>query len=257
MFEFVQGIFRQAFNEVDECSAALEKRDMIWWCIELASLAYGEGHQLQIDLVAGRKAGTVAANVILLLEHPPVFTLGRRGGRENLRVPESFLQDSGIPLVHIERGGNITYHGPGQLVSYPIIDLHAAGMTLTDYVGRLEEVLIRTAADFGVHSGRNPINRGVWVGNQKLASLGIAVRRGITFHGFALNVNVGLEPFGWINPCGLEGIGITSLECELNQKIPMDQVRRVVKGHLQTQFSMELVAMTLPELQARLKTGVQ
>lgn len=222
--------------------------------MELPSLDYREAHQLQINLVAARKSRAVGADVLLLLEHPPVFTLGRRGGKDNLKVSESFLQEAGIPLIPIERGGDITYHGPGQLIGYPIIDLHAAAMTLTDYVQRLEEVLIRTAADLGVTGGRNPINRGVWVGNRKLASLGIAVRRGITFHGFALNVNVGLAPFDWIHPCGLQGIGITSLQRELQQEIPLNRVREILKEHVQALFGMQLKAMTLPKLRALIQS---
>lgn len=228
---------------------------MTWWCVELSSIDYREAHQLQIELVAARKSGQIAENVLLLLEHPSVFTLGRRGGRDNLRVSESFLEESGIPLIHIERGGDITYHGPGQLIGYPIIDLHAAKSTITDYVGRLEEVLIRTAADFGVVGERNPRNRGVWVGNRKLASLGIAVRRGITFHGFALNVNVGLDPFGWIHPCGLHGVGITSLERELQRQVPLNQVRKILKTHVRSVFDTDLSPLALAQLRAAMEAS--
>lgn len=211
-----------------------------WLCSELSLFDYEKARDLQVGLVASRKSGFVPADILLLLEHPSVFTLGRRGGRENLTVSEAFLKESGIPVVHVERGGNITYHGPGQLIGYPIMDLHAAKLTVTEYVGRLEEVMIRTAAHWNVRAGRNALNRGVWVGKSKLGSLGIAIRRGITFHGFALNVNLSLEPFGWINPCGLKGIGVTSLERELSKKLSMKEVLEQVKLNFKEVFQVEL-----------------
>lgn len=210
-----------------------------WTCEDYPVIGYREAWDLQLRLVEARKAGQVK-DTLLLVEHPPVFTLGRRGGRENLSVSEEFLQERGIPLMHAERGGDITFHGPGQLVGYPIIDLHAAGLGVTEYVGRLEEVMIRTAAHWGVDAGRNSLNRGIWVGNSKLGSIGIAIRRGITFHGFALNVNICLEPFTWINPCGLQGIGMTSLELETSRKLPMDEVRGQVKNNIEAVFGIEL-----------------
>ncbi len=184
-------------------------------------------------------------NILLLLEHPPVFTLGRRGGRKNLRVSEDFLQRSGVEVVHAERGGDVTYHGPGQIVGYPIVNLHAAGITVTEYVERLEEVMIRTARRWGVSATRNPVNRGVWVGNNKLGSIGITVRRGVTFHGFALNVNTGLEPFGWINPCGLTGIGMTSIERETAREVAMGEARREMVKNFEEIFEADL-SLRLP-----------
>jgi len=214
-----------------------------WLCADLPRLDYRKARELQLELVAARKSGILPSDILLLLEHAPVFTLGRRGGRENLTVSENLLQERGIPVVHVERGGDITFHGPGQLVGYPIINLHAARLTVTDYVERLEEVMIRTAGYWGVRAGRNALNRGIWVGNSKLGSIGIAIRRGITFHGFAFNVNPSLEPFTWINPCGLKGIGITSLERELSRKLSMREVREQVKQNIQAVFDVELEQM--------------
>ena len=224
-----------------------------WLCVDEAVLDYREAWRLQVELVAARHAAVLGTDIMLLLEHPPVFTLGRRGGRENFRVSESFLEKSGIPTFHIERGGNITFHGPGQLIGYGIVDLHAAKLTVTDYVTGLEEIMIRTAAHWGVIAERNPINRGVWVGNTKLGSIGIAVRRGITFHGFAFNVNISLEPFSWINPCGLKGIGVTSLERELAQTLPIAEVREVLKHNIETVFRVKLALTELAALEAMLK----
>lgn len=211
-----------------------------WLCADFSILSYKEAWDLQVELVDARRSGIIPANILLLLEHPPVFTLGRRGGRENLTVSEDCLQKLGIPIMHVERGGNITFHGPGQLVGYPIMDLHATQLTLTGYVECLEEVMIRTASHWGVEAGRNTVNRGVWVGNRKLGSVGIAVRRGITFHGFALNVNLSLEPFSWINPCGLQGIAMTSLELELSHEVSMTEAREQIKRDIETIFQAEL-----------------
>jgi len=216
---------------------------MDWYCLELPLTDYETARKLQIDLVAARKQGRLQNNVVLLLEHPPVFTLGRRGGLENLTVSQAFLQRMGIAVIPAERGGNITFHGPGQMVAYLIIDLHSARLTVTEYVEKLEEVMIRTAADFGVHAERNAMNRGVWVGNSKLGSIGIAVRRGISFHGFAFNVNVSLEPFEWINPCGLHGVGVTTLVYERGENLSLTSVREQIKQHIEIIFDVKLKMM--------------
>ena len=139
-----------------------------------------------------------------------MFTLGKRGGRENLLVPEETLARHGIPIVQVERGGNITYHGPASSWSTPSFTC-GVGIGVVDMVDRLEEVMIRTCARMGCPAGRNALNRGVWVGMKKIGAIGIAVRRGVSFHGMALNVNIDLTPFGWIQPCGLKGVGVTSI----------------------------------------------
>ena len=213
--------------------------------------------ELQLGLVAARKSGLLRADAFLLLEHASVLTLGLRGGLENLSVSESFLKERGIPIVHVERGGNITYHGPGQLVGYPIMDLHAARLSVSGYVNRLEEVMICTAASFGVRAGRNALNRGVWVDNSKIGSIGIAIRGGITFHGFAFNVNLSLEPFGWINPCGLQGIGVTSLEKELSCKLSTDDVRREIERNMERIFCVELKSSDLILLQCHSRASIE
>lgn len=219
-----------------------------WLCIDLPSTEYREAWYLQSNLVAALKNKIINNNIILLLEHPSVFTLGRRGGLNNLSVPENFLEKAGIPVIQVERGGNITFHGLGQLVIYPIIDLQLARLTVVDYVENLEEVMIRTAAEWGIKAARNPLNRGVWVGNNKLGSIGIAVRRGICFHGMALNVNISLEPFEWIHPCGLQDVGVTSMERELACKLSMKQIRETIKCHLKAVFDVNLMMTRLEEL---------
>ena len=216
--------------------------------IELPAMEYTRAWDLQSNIVAARKDGVLDKDIVLLLEHPPVFTLGRRGGLKNLTVSEDFLNNAGIPVIHVERGGDITFHGPGQIVMYPIIDIRVARLGVLDFVEHLEEVMIRTASDWGINAERNPVNRGVWVGNNKLGSIGIAIRRGISFHGIAFNVNLSLRPFGWIRPCGLKDIGMTSMVQELSRKVSMAQVREAIKRHVEAVFSVELVMTDLEEL---------
>ncbi len=224
------------------------ERPVTWRVFEPGLLDYSEALRLQHRIVAARKTGALATDLLILLEHPPVFTLGRRGGRENLIVPPELLANAGIQVIQAERGGNITYHGPGQLVAYLIRDLEAAKMGVKDFVHFLEEVMIRTAAEWGVAAERNPVNRGIWVGNSKMGSIGIAIRRGITYHGLAFNVDVSLEPFGWINPCGLPDVGVTSLKQASGRSLDMPSVRRVFKSHIQTIFGTELVALEQDEI---------
>jgi lipoate-protein ligase B len=222
-----------------------DKGLLTWYVVDVGVVPYSEAWDLQARLVEARVSGSLLNDVVLVLEHPAVFTLGKRGGRENLLVPEETLARQGIPIVQVERGGNITYHAPGQLVLYPIIHLERAGIKVVDMVDRLENVMIRTCAEWGIQAGRNPLNRGVWVGLKKIGAIGIAVRRGVSFHGMALNVNIDLTPFGWIQPCGLEGIGVTSMRTEGGQDFSMAEVRRALTQHMQTVFGSRLVPADL------------
>lgn len=209
--------------------------------LELPVMEYRAALELQRNLVCARQTGILENDMVLLLEHPSVFTLGQRGGIKNLKVSKTFLERLNIPLVQVERGGDITFHGPGQLVVYPIIDLTKAGLKVLDYVEGLEEIMLRTVSGWGICATRNSANRGIWAAKKKLGSIGISVKRGVSFHGFALNVNLSLKPFKWINPCGLRGVGITSMEKEVSQKISMSQVREVVMHHFESVFGFDLV----------------
>ncbi|MBI5118575.1 lipoyl(octanoyl) transferase LipB [Candidatus Poribacteria bacterium] len=213
--------------------------------IELPLTDYVEAWNLQRALVAAKARGELHDDLVLSLQHSPVFTIGRRGGREHLKVTEDFLKRSGIPVIEVERGGNITFHGPGQLVVYPIIDLEAAGIRVDEYVCRLEEAMIRTAAAWGISAGRNPLNKGVWVGGNKLGSIGLTIRHGVSFHGLAFNVNVRLDPFSWINPCGLDGVGVTSLERELSREVSLTAARERLMSHIEEVFDVNLVQRNL------------
>ena len=194
--------------------------------LDLGLSDYAEAYALQQDLAAKRKSGELSSDLFLVTEHPATFTLGRRGGRENLMVSESFLKEKNIPLVHIERGGDITFHGEGQLVIYPIYDLRKGGVTVAAYVALLEEVMLQLAANHGVTACRDSRNNGIWVGDKKLGSVGIAIRHGVSFHGLAINVNVSLEPFSWVNPCGLTGVSMTTLARELDENIMLETVKK-------------------------------
>lgn len=208
---------------------------VLWHGVDLGTVPYLEALNLQRKLVETVSRGDLSG-VVLMLEHPQVFTLGQRGGMENLRVSQAFLERSGIPVVQVERGGSITYHGPGQLVVYPVVDLKLAGISVVGYVEALEEVMIRTAADWNISAGRNPAGRGVWAGNAKLGSIGIRVRRAVAFHGLAFNVSVSMAPFEWIHPCGLEGVRMTSMVQEAARDISMTDVRQAVVKHMEAVF---------------------
>jgi lipoate-protein ligase B len=216
-----------------------------WLCLDLGTFDYQKSLELQHNLVAARKTRVLDTDILLLVEHPAVFTLGRRGGLKNLVVSRKFLDQSGIPVIQIERGGDITYHGPGQLIAYPIVDLEAARLDVDTYVQSLEEVMIQTALEFGIDTHRSQLNRGVWVGPNKMGSIGIAVRKGVSFHGLALNVNLSLEPFSWIHPCGLENVAMTSLQKESKRDISMQEARHVFLNRFKKVFEVELVASDL------------
>lgn len=224
--------------------------------LDLPVTEYHEALALQREIVAARHAGTLESDVILVLEHPSVFTIGRNGALSNLTVSESFLKKRGIPLVRIERGGDITYHGPGQVVGYPILKLDGVRLTVRDYIWSLEEAMIRVAADFGVLAERNKRNRGVWVKACKLGSIGITVRRSITFHGLALNANPDLAPFEWIHPCGLSGVKMTSLENELHSPVDMVVLKKRLRYHLESLLELDPVSITLPQLRQLCFDGI-
>jgi len=194
-------------------------------CCDLGLVPYAAAHRLQLDLVERRISGALDRDLFILVEHPLVFTLGRNADRSHLGLSEAVLQERGAELARIERGGEITCHNPGQLVVYPIIHLRAARLPVRDHVARLEEVMLRIAADQGVVAGRDPRNRGVWTGGRKLGSVGVAVRHGVAFHGLALNVANDLEPFTWINPCGLAGVTMTSLARESGRPCALAEVK--------------------------------
>jgi lipoyl(octanoyl) transferase len=213
-------------------------------------MEYQVAYDLQTRLVDYRRNLGEDNDIFLVVEHPSVYTLGRRGGREFLMVSEEYLAEKNIAIVPIERGGVITYHGPGQLVIYPIVHLKQAKMSVAGYVEKLEEVMIRLSAEVGVTATRDERNHGVWVGNNKLGSIGIAIRHGVSFHGLALNVNLSLEPFGWINPCGLTGVQMTSLAKEVGEDVPMAKIMTSLQKHLEAVFPYSFTEIGAEDLPA-------
>lgn len=184
---------------------------------DLGRLDYDLALDIQLSTVDAKIKEPDMPDQIFFVEHPPVFTLGKNGGMENLTVSESFLASKGIRIIKTGRGGNITYHCPGQIVVYPIINLEKRKLGVKEFVYHLEETMIQTAMCFDIRADRNHLNHGIWVNSRKLGSIGLGIKKNISFHGMALNINSDMEPFYWINPCGLEGISMTSLKTELKK----------------------------------------
>ncbi len=182
----------------------------------LGTIPYHEAWDLQRDLVARRVAGEIP-DTLLLLGHPPVITLGRGGTPDHLVATSVQLADRGVEFVETDRGGDITFHGPGQIVGYTIVDLGARGRDLHRYLRDLEEVLIRALAEFGITAGRAPGLTGVWVGDAKVGAIGIRVTKWVTHHGFALNVDTDLSFFDLIVPCGIQDRAVTSMRALLGR----------------------------------------
>jgi lipoyl(octanoyl) transferase len=209
----------------------------------LGRIDYAAALDLQRELVEHRKRGEIG-DQLLLLEHPDVITLGvrSRNDRSHVLETEASLSARGVALFETGRGGDVTYHGPGQLVGYPILELVPGRRDVHRYVRDLEEVLIRAAAAFGVAAGRVEGLTGAWVGDEKLAAIGVRISRWVTSHGFALNVNTDLSRFGLIVPCGITGRGVTSLARLLGRRVPMDEVETAVIQAFSAVFATSAVA---------------
>jgi lipoate-protein ligase B len=199
--------------------------------IDLGRREYGETWQLQLDLVAQRQRDEIT-DTLVLVEHADVITLGRRQSSQ-----QNVVAAGDIPVFEIERGGDVTYHGPGQLVGYPILKLDGDERDLHAYLRNLEEALIGVCSDVGLVGRRNPGWTGVWIGERKVASIGIAVRRWVTMHGFALNVSTDLSRFTAINPCGLDAAVMTSLSREAGRDVTLDEVKPLVVARLSAVFA--------------------
>ncbi len=197
---------------------------------------YRQAHQRQLELVAELSTREEAEDTCLVLEHPPVFTLGRNGAESHISVSSEFLAEKNIDVVRVERGGKVTYHGPGQLVCYPVVNLKRRGLGVVEFVGLLESIMQSVTRRFGIESRADGRNRGIWVGARKIGSIGIAVKRGVSFHGLALNVDPDLTPFSWINPCGLTGVSMTSMAREVEGTIVREEVRQVLIEELSEAF---------------------
>lgn len=192
--------------------------------LDLGVIDYEEAYRVQRESVKRRKLGEIEDSVILA-EHKPVFTIGRIGKAENLLVDDRALAEHGIKVLRVDRGGDITFHGPGQLILYPIIDLKERGKDLHRYLRGLEDVVIKYLQGYSIRAERIYGKTGVWVNGKKIASMGIAASGWITYHGLSINLNVDLDFFSMINPCGMKDIEVTSLANILNKNVPMNEAK--------------------------------
>lgn len=236
----------------------MQQSEKIVWVADLGLLAYEPACALQRELVEARKAGAIP-DVLLLCEHPHVITLGRNGKRENLRASEELLARMKVDFHATDRGGDITYHGPGQIVGYPILDLAGHRRDIRWYVEQLEEVMIRATADFGLAAHRSNANHGVWLdapgGEEKLAALGVHLSRWVSSHGFAYNVATDMRYFDMIVPCGVAGKRATSLERALDRDVRIEEVRERLAAHFASVFAREPLRMERRELEQRVRAA--
>jgi lipoyl(octanoyl) transferase len=221
---------------------------MVVSLVHLGRVEYAAALAVQQKVCALRQQERIG-DVLLLVEHPPVLTLGRNAHREHVVASDESLARRGISLFETNRGGDVTYHGPGQLVGYPILNLRGftPSLGIVEYLRKLEEVLIRACADYGVLTQRSPGRAGVWtlpggaIAEKKIAALGVHVARGVTTHGFALNVTTDLDDFALIVPCGIRDRGVTSLEAEVDRPPSLDQVANSVARHFARVFAYQVV----------------
>ena len=215
------------------------------WDLQEESLALVIKEKLDAGK-AGDNGFSSGEQVVYFCEHPHVYTLGKSGQDQNLLIPDEFLKKIDATFYKIDRGGDITYHGPGQIVGYPIIDIEALNIKVKDYVGGLEETVIRTLADYEIEAGRLDGATGVWLDKgvpgktRKICAIGVRVSRYVTMHGFALNVNTDLRYFQYINPCGYTDKGVTSMQQEANREIETADVREKLKEKFSEVFQVEL-----------------
>ena len=205
--------------------------------LDLGRVAFDQALVLQEETVAARKANAVP-DTLILVEHDPVYTLGRNADPSNVLASPEALEARGIQVVPTTRGGQVTYHGPGQLVGYPVLDLATRRKGVLWYVEHLEQTLMEVLRKFGLESCTDPKNRGVWIGNDKIAALGVRITRHVTMHGFALNVAVNLEDYAGIVPCGIRDKGVTSLNI-LKPDVTLDMVNPVVINVFKDVFEYE------------------
>ncbi|OGR55995.1 MAG: lipoyl(octanoyl) transferase [Desulfobacula sp. RIFOXYB2_FULL_45_6] len=222
---------------------SLSKRSAVF--IDLGLMEYKKALALQAKTLESKINRMISEDYIFFVEHPPVFTLGKRGGEENLTVSREFLKSKKIDVIQTDRGGNITFHGPGQAVLYPIVDLENKRIGVKDFVFGLEEIMKQTLLDFGINADRKSLNHGIWVGDAKIGSVGISIKKGISIHGLAMNIYPDLEPFSWINPCGLTNISMTSIEKEIKKRstsaeLPMKKIKESFIKHFSSLLNYDI-----------------
>jgi lipoyl(octanoyl) transferase len=219
--------------------------------VHCGTVPYEEAREAQRQLEGRRQRGEIS-DVLLLLEHPPVYTRGRRSTPDELPMGVQWYEMQGIEVRDTDRGGRVTYHGPGQLVVYPIVSLAPYGDDVHEYVRRLERVMIGALAEHGVEAGLSEGLTGVWVGDRKIGSIGVHVSRGVTTHGLAVNVNNDLQPFEWIVPCGIQGCAVTSVGRELGGEQDLDAFATTVSERFGSVYGRRPVTAEPGELGLRL-----
>jgi len=212
---------------------------MLCTVYQLGVIGYSQAYHLQRELLRQRVNDEIT-DTLLLLEHPPTITIGKSGKLENVLASQAQLATEGVSLFFVDRGGDVTYHGPGQLVAYPIIDLRQRGRDAHQYVRDLEEVIIRTLNDFGIKGCRDRNHAGVWVRGKEVAAIGLRISRWVSMHGFALNANTELEHFSLINPCGFSDRKATSISKLLSQDILTETVTEGLLAHFSRVFDSRL-----------------
>ena len=215
------------------------------WVVSAGRVPYAEALGLQRDIAAARIAGGIAQDVLLLLEHPPVVTLGRSAKTQSMLCTPGLLAARGVEVHEVERGGDVTFHGPGQLVGYPIVDLKRHKQDLHWYLRQVEEALIAGLDDLGIVANRHPGLTGVWTQGRKIASIGVHARDWVTWHGFALNVTTDLSYFDLIVPCGIDGVVMTSVERELGAVPEPGQVERTIAAAFAEIFRLTPITASL------------
>lgn len=225
------------------------------WVADLGSMKYSEALDLQRQVARDRISGAIPEDVLLLVEHPPVVTLGRSSKEKNLISSPQFLASKGVELFEVERGGDVTFHGPGQLVGYPIIDLKRHRQDLHWFLRQVEEALIRTLSRYGIPGERSTGYTGVWTAGRKIASIGVHARDWVTWHGFALNVVTDLSFFDLIVPCGIQDVEMTSIQKEISLRgdvvpasLDVASVGSLTADMFGEVFSLETVAMPVGQL---------
>lgn len=210
--------------------------------LNIPFISYSDAWKLQREIFDEVVSG-ITSDTLILLEHDHTYTLGKIADKKNLLASEAQLKDANINIFEIDRGGDITYHGPGQVVGYPIINLKNWKQDTHKYLRALEEVIIKTCNEYNISAGRNTEHTGVWIEDRKIAAIGIKVSRWVTMHGFAFNVNTDLSYFNGIIPCGIKDKTVTSLKAELKSEIPIEEVKEKLLKNFVDIFEFEAVEM--------------
>ncbi len=221
------------------------------WVLNLGVEAYRPVLELQHRIVAAKKEGW-PYDVLLLLEHEPVYTLGRHADESYILADRALLAEQGIDVIRVERGGEVTYHGPGQIVGYPILDLSHFRKDIRWYIGAMGDVIIRTLADYGIHGEFDPKYPGVWTSGGKICAVGVKNERWIMYHGFAMNIDPNMEHWKWIVACGLVGKSVATLKGELGWLPPADEVRQRIVSHFEEVYTCRVLPIDQVSLDAAL-----